>query len=63
MKYLIKGELEVKLGDGDFHIGAVLTDESMSLITGQSGLSPCLEVGSPQQFLSALTEPDWLKNL
>ena len=70
MKYLIKGELELKLGDEglfpglcDFHIGAIFTDESMSLITGQNGLLPCLEANGPQQFLSAITKPDWLKNL
>ena len=66
MKYLIKGELELKLGDEglfpglcDFHIGAIFTDESMSLITGHSGLLPCLEANGPQQFLSAITKPDW----
>ena len=63
MKYLIKGEIGLKLGgEGtifpemcDFHIGAILTDESMSLLTGQTSSLPRLEANTPRQLLSAIT--------
>lgn len=57
MKYLIKGELELKIGDDilfpclcDLHIGAVLTDESMSLLNNPTGFLP-----SPQQILPTIS--------
>ena len=62
MKYLIRGELELKICGGlfselcDFHIGAILTDNSMDLLTGPIGLLPSL--GFPQ-LLPAATHFDW----
>lgn len=68
MKYLIKGELALKLGDGnllpclyDLRIGAVLSDEIMSLLTGQIGSPPCLEASTPHQLFPAITHPHWLQ--
>ena len=57
MKYLIKGEIGLKIGgDGtlfpeicDFHIGAILTDESMALFTGQFSSLPRLEASTSQR--------------
>ena len=71
MKYLIKGEAAFKIGDGilfpnlcDFHVGAILTDESMALFTGQINLQHRLEAGTPQQALPSATQPNpWLKSL
>ncbi len=71
MKYLIKGELEFKFGGGilfpdlcDFHVGAILTDESMALFAGQIALQHQLETGTPQQTLPPATQPEsWLKSL
>ena len=70
MKYLIKGEVELHLGGGilfpdlDFHVGAILTDESMALFATQVDPQHRLAAGTPQQVLPPVTQPDsWLKNL
>ena len=71
MKYLIKGEVAFKIGDGilfpnlcDFHVGAILTDDSMSLLTGPIDLQHRLAASTPQQALPPVTQPDsWLKSL
>lgn len=66
MRYTIKGELEVKVGDSallpggcDFHIGAVLTDESMALVPWQAGFLPCLEPCTSPQLLPFAKRSDW----
>ena len=58
MKYTVKGELEVKVGDSvllpggcDFHIGAVLTDEPMALIPWYTGFLPCLGPHKSPRYL------------
>ena len=71
MKYLIKGEVELHLGGGilfpdlgDFHVGAILTDESMSLLTGPIDLQHRLAASTPQQLLPPVTHLNsWLRNL
>ena len=59
MKYMIKGELEVKVGSSEllpgecnFRIGAILTDDSMAILTGQ-GSPLCLDAGKPPLLLPA----------
>ena len=71
MKFLVKGEVELKIGDGvlfpnlcDLHLGAILTDESMALFAGQSTPPPRLEAGTSQQSLPPIAQPDsWPKNV
>ena len=71
MKYLIKGEVAFKIGDGilfpnlcDFHVGAILTDESMALFATQVDPQHRLAAGTPQQALPPVTQPNsWLKDL
>ena len=66
MKFMLKGELEVKAsgsvllpGGCDFHIGAILTDESMALVPGHIGSLPCLEASTSSQHLPNVTPFDW----
>lgn len=66
MKYMIKGELEVKIsgsellpGECDFRIGAILTDDSMALLTGPTGTLPRLGGSKSPLFLPAATHTDW----
>lgn len=66
MKYMVKGELEVKVGGSallpdlcDLHIGAVLTDESMALFSGHIGSLPCLEASVFPQLLPNAAKHNW----
>ena len=67
MKYLIKGEVGLKIGgEGtifpeicDFHIGAILTDESMSLLTGQISSPPRLEASGARPHFPIATPLNW----
>ena len=66
MKYLIKGEVGLKIGgEGtpfpelcNFHVGAVLTDESMALVFGHNS-PPCLGASKTPRFLPAATQYNW----
>ena len=66
MKYLIKGEIGLKIGgEGsllpeicDFHVGAILTDDSMALVIGQNA-PPRLGTNLFPQLPITATQPDW----
>ena len=70
MKYVIKGGIDLKIGDNillpcacNLHIDGILTDETSAYLCGQCSAPNCLEPHqSLQTALSEILRPNWLKN-
>lgn len=70
MKYILRGELKVKIGDCgllpgacDIHLGAILADESTALLCGQYESPSCFATTRRYPFLAAIESNRWLKCL
>lgn len=67
MKYVIKGQLDLKIGDNslfpctcELHIGGILEDDTTALLCGQCKKPVCLEdIQFPQ--LPKLLPSKWLQ--